>query len=150
MILIISISILFYYSINYEILNSYNVRDINLNYKKEVNNISESDNKKKLILYWADWCGICSKIKPNWENAKNKIMNLYPEIEIMEINCNDPKLDKCFIYKNGNKINLEGVPTILIRRNNVDIEYVKNDEFKGDRSVSELLKFCENNLKNND
>jgi thiol-disulfide isomerase/thioredoxin len=150
LILIISISILFYYTINYEILNSYDVKNINIKYdEKELknDNIYKSDNKIKLILYWADWCGICNKIKPNWENAKSIIKNDYPEIEIVEINCNDPKIDKCFLYKNGNKTNLEGVPTILIRKNNLDVEYVKNNEFKGDRSVDELLKFCKNNLK---
>ena len=150
LILIISISILFYYTINYEILNSYDVKNINIKYdEKELknDNVSESDNKIKLILYWADWCGICNKIKPNWENAKSIIEKDYPEIEIIEINCNDPKIDKCFMYKNGNKTNLDGVPTILIRKNNLDIEYSKNNEFKGDRSVDELLKFCKNNLK---
>ena len=149
LILILSISVLFYYTYNNEILNSYDVKNINLKYndnlKKET--ISESDDKIKLILYWADWCGICNKIKPNWENAKSIISNDYPEIEIVEVNCNDPTIDKCFLYKNGNKTNLEGVPTILIRKNNLDTEYVKNDEFKGDRSVDELLKFCKNNLK---
>ena len=150
LILIISISILFYYTINYEILNSYDVKNINIKYdEKELknDNVSKSDNKIKLILYWADWCGICNKIKPNWENAKSIIEKDYPEIEIIEINCNDPKIDKCFMYKNGNKTNLDGVPTILIRKNNLDIEYSKNNEFKGDRSVDELLKFCKNNLK---
>ena len=149
LILILSISVLFYYTYNNEILNSYDVKNINLKYndnlKKET--ISESDDKIKLILYWADWCGICNKIKPNWENAKNIIKNEYPEIEIIEINCNDPKIEKCFLYKNKNKTNLDGVPTILLRKNNLDIEYVKNDEFKGDRSVAEILKFCKNNLK---
>ena len=149
LILIISISILFYYSYNYEILNSYDVKNINLSYKNDVNNRNLETDKTKLILYWANWCGVCTKIKPNWEIAKNKIKNEYPDLEINEINCNDPTIEKCFIYKNGNKTNLDGVPTILIRKNNIDIEYVKNDEFKGDRSVNELFKFCENNLKNN-
>ena len=150
LILIISISILFYYTFNYEILNNYDTKNINLKYEEKIKNdkIKENDDKIKLILYWADWCGICNKIKPNWENAKSIIIREYPEIEIIEINCNDPKIDKCFIYKNGNKTNLEGVPTILIRINNLDIEYEKNNEYKGDRSVDDLLKFCKNNLKN--
>ncbi len=52
-----------------------------------------------------------------------------------------PKLDKCFIYNNKSKNNLDGVPTIILRKNNVDVEYKKDSNFKGDRSVEELVRF---------
>ena len=56
-----------------------NINNIKLNYKKNLQNSEEKNNKIieskniQLILYWANWCGICAKIKPNWETAKNII-----------------------------------------------------------------------------
>ena len=40
---------------------------------------------------------------------------------------------------------LDGVPTILLRKNTNDIEYqkIEKDNLKGDRSVDELIRFCE-------
>ena len=49
--------------------------------------------------------------------------------------------------KTAAKESLEGVPTIILRKNNNDIEYKKdsNNNFKGDRSVDELVRFVEFN-----
>ena len=149
LILIISISVLFYYTFSSSSSTDYDVSKINLNYEKKVqenNNKVSKSNNPKLILYWANWCGICTKIKPNWETAKNIIREKYPNVEIQDINCDDPKLDKCHMYVNGKKTNLDGVPTIIIRKDNNDIEYKKGPGFKGDRSVEELVRFCKNNI----
>jgi len=149
LILIISISVLFYYTYSSSTPTDYNVSEINLNYEKknpEKNSKKIITKNPKLILYWANWCGICIKIKPNWETAKNVIREKYPNIEIEDINCDDPKLNKCFMYINGERSNLDGVPTIIMRKNDVDIEYKKGQGFKGDRSVEELVRFCKNNI----
>lgn len=150
LILIISISVLFYYTFSpsSSTTNSYDVNEINLNYEKKIsdNNKSIKPKNPKLILYWANWCGICIKIKPNWETAKNIIREKYPNVEIEDINCDDPNLDKCHMYVNGEKTNLDGVPTIIIRNNNLDVEYKKGQGFKGDRSVEELVRFCKINI----
>ena len=42
---------------------------------------------------------------------------------------------------------LDGVPTILLRSKNGDIEYKRNDFLTGDRSKNDLMKFLEINLK---
>ena len=31
---------------------------------------------KKVILYYADWCGHCTHFKPVWKALKNVFMNL--------------------------------------------------------------------------
>ena len=75
-----------------------------------------------------------------------KIMNKY-NFEIVDINCDNPQKNKCFSYVNGKQQTLEGVPTIVLRKNNNDIEYKKDlkNNFKGDRSVDELVRFTEIN-----
>lgn len=153
LILIISISVLFYYTFSGSYTNdeSSKLNELNINYSNKNikdNTLKETkgDGKTQLILYWANWCGICNKIKPNWNSAKKIINVKYPNIEVLDINCDNPKLDKCFIYNNKSKNNLDGVPTIILRKNNVDVEYKKDSNFKGDRSVEELVKFCTNNI----
>lgn len=153
LILIISISVLFYYTFSSSTPTDYNVNNINLNYDKKIENEIESKKveikkiiRPQLILYWANWCGICNKIKPNWEAAKIIIKEKYPDVEIIDVNCDDAKLDKCYVYMNGEKTNLDGVPTIIMRKNNSDVEYKKGPDFKGDRSVEELVRFCKNNI----
>jgi thiol-disulfide isomerase/thioredoxin len=161
LLLLVTIGVLFYYAPS---PNTSNETPLKLNYNKEIvhneviNNqtkeiVSEEQSndknviKSQLILYSANWCGICQKIKPNWENAKNLIQIKYPNIEVININCDNPRQNKCFSYINGKQQSLDGVPTILLRRNKIDIEYKKDtkNNFKGDRSVDELLRFVELN-----
>ena len=150
LILIISISVLFYYTFSPTTSADYDVNSIKLNYDDddktpEKKKVIKSKNPQ-LILYWANWCGICTKIKPNWETAKNIIREKYPNVEIIDVNCDDAKLEKCNIYVNGKKTNLDGVPTIIMRKGNTDVEYKKGPGFKGDRSVEELVRFTKNNI----
>jgi len=151
LLLLASIAVLFYFGPSY---NS-STESSNIIEEEEVIDDSEKPNsdkvktekKTKLIMYWANWCGICQKIKPNWENAKNLIKSKYPDVEIVDINCDNPQKNKCFSYVNGKQQTLEGVPTIVLRKNNNDIEYKKDpkNKFKGDRSVDELVRFTEIN-----
>ena len=148
LILIISISVLFYYTFSSDTTPvDYNVNNINMSYEKDTpkKNVVKSE-KPQLILYWANWCGICTKIKPNWETAKNIIREKYPNVEIIDVNCDDAKLEKCNMYVDGKKTNLDGVPTIIIRKGATDVEYKRGPGFKGDRSVEELVRFTKNNI----
>ena len=58
--------------------------------------LKSSIEKSQFILYWASWCGICNKMKSQWYSAKDKIVNKYPNVEVIDINCDDPKNNKCF------------------------------------------------------
>jgi len=156
LLLLVSIGVLFYVGTGYnsstthksekatDISNSEIVPSINSDIKIEESK-KLSVKKSQLILYWANWCGICQKIKPNWENAKNLINNKYQDVEILDINCDNPKENKCFSYVNGKQQTLDGVPTIVLRKGNTDIEYKKDpsNNFKGNRSVDELVRFTE-------
>jgi thiol-disulfide isomerase/thioredoxin len=112
---------------------------------KEKKVIKKKSKKKdiKLVLYWANWCGVCQKIKPNWNKAKEILVKKYPKLNIEEIDCDK---SKSYILVNGEKESLEGVPTILLRDGVNDIEYERGEELKGDRSVEDLIKFYEINM----
>jgi len=101
---------------------------------------------KKLVLYWANWCGVCQKIKPNWNKAKEILMEKYPKLKVEEINCDNLDKSKSYILENGKKESLEGVPTILLRDGVNDVEYERGDGLRGDRSVDDLVKFYEINI----
>ena len=124
-----------------------NDEDVNIEKKKIIKKNKRVKNKKvkKLILYWANWCGVCKMIKPNRNEAKKLLIKKYPKLEIEEINCDVFDEKKAFILENGVKESLEGIPTILIRDGVNDIEYERGDGLKGDRSVEDLIKFYEKN-----
>ena len=120
--------------------------------EKKVVKKSEKKLEKKekyngqLILFWANWCGLCKKIKPQWNSAKEKVKKLHPNIEVIDINCDTTKNQKCHMLEDNNKVSLDGVPTIVFRRNNNDVEYKRSDIFMGDRSESEIIKFVSVNI----
>ena len=107
---------------------------------------NKSTKAKKLILYWANWCGVCQKIKPNWNKAKDILVKKYPKLKIEEINCDNLDKSKSYILVNGERESLEGVPTILIRDGVNDVEYERGNGLRGDRSVDDLVKFYEINM----
>ena len=126
--------------------NKLNISNENKSTTEIKSQIVSSNEKSQFILYWASWCGICNKMKSQWNSAKDKIVSKYPNVDVIDINCDDPKNNKCFTLEKGEKVNLDGVPTIVFRKNNNDIEYKRNDVFLGDRSEKELVKFCSLNI----
>ena len=92
LLLLASIAVLFYFGTSYNSsTESSSIEDDKgeiISDSKSENITSDkvnTENKSKLIMYWANWCGICQKIKPNWENAKNLIKSKYPDVEIVDI-----------------------------------------------------------------
>ena len=116
----------------------------NKNIKKVVKR-KKKKRDKKIILYWANWCGVCKKIKPNWNKAKKLLNKKYPKLKIEEINCDNFDATKAYILENGIKESLDGIPTIIIRDGINDVEYNRGDGLIGDRSVEDLIKFYEKN-----
>lgn len=124
-----------------------NVIDIKNTDIKNINIITSNDDKSnldinQLLFYSAEWCGICQKIKPLWENSKKIIKDAFPNLEIKDIDCNDP--NKCFIIKNNNKKTIDGVPTILLRSSGKDdIEYEKDtiNNILGNKKGDDINRF---------
>jgi thiol-disulfide isomerase/thioredoxin len=78
---------------------------------------------------YADWCGHCQSLKPEWAKMKNKIHKkkgkhyiIYEEVEEKEI---DTKLNR---IKNEQKVNIEanGYPT-LFRISNGKVDYYRGN-----------------------
>lgn len=65
---------------------------------------------KKLVLFYADWCGYCKKIKPDWDAAASKV-NQKSDIKMIKINVGDAKDAKQ--QQIANAYNIQGYPTIL-------------------------------------
>ena len=117
-----------------------------IEYNFENQNVKEYEKfnyneENELIFYWAEWCGVCQKIKPIWEDSKKTINEKYPNLKIIEIECDDPK--KCFMYKNSTKKLIEGVPTIILRNGKKDIEYVRDESnnILCNKESSDLINF---------
>jgi thiol-disulfide isomerase/thioredoxin len=100
--------------------------------------------KPKVIigLVYANWCGHCQLLKPEWKNMKSKLKSskLGNKHHFVEIEDSDHKKDKKINkinthIKNGSKLRIEGYPTIFkIKGGN--LEY-----YKGGRNSDEMFKW---------
>jgi len=65
----------------------------------------------KLVLFYADWCGHCNKIKPVWEEAE-KVVNTKEnkENKMIKVNCGNGTEQDQEIMK---KYKIDGYPTII-------------------------------------
>ena len=106
--------------------------------------------KPKIIigLVYANWCGHCQALKPEWKKMKNnlkssKIKNnhQFVEIEDSDIQKNHKMNQINTRLKKGEKINVQGYPTIFkIKGGN--LEY-----YKGERTSDEMGKWAFKNGK---
>lgn len=105
------------------------------NTKPESFSGSITGEKPVMILYYASWCGWCKKIKPVWEELKERVKNdptLNSKVIVTEIQCdveNPPEKAK--------KIN--GYPTIILEKNGKEISY------EGERTIEAFIEFIKNN-----
>lgn len=97
-----------------------------LNKNKQSETFNNKDDKPKLILYYSTHCIWCQKLHPEWEKIKGMRLN----IEMEEVNCE----------QNGSKCSgLNGVPTIILIKNNNRITY------EGNRQADDIVKFVNSN-----
>tara|TARA_B100000282_G_scaffold291688_2_gene264291 strand:+ start:452 stop:940 length:489 start_codon:yes stop_codon:yes gene_type:complete len=104
----------------------------------------ENMQKPKLVLIYAEWCGHCQAMKPNWEEMKSDLINdnLYGPDDIIEIESNEqeeqlPKINH--LVTNGSKINVNGYPTMGKIVDGGFKQYV------GGRTTMELLNWANKN-----
>lgn len=145
-IILIIVIILLIFFMTFLFLHLYNFNEDNNNQKKikrnkrkkhnENINLDDQNKQYKLILFSTQWCSVCKVIKPVWDDLKNNINNkdALKNIECVNVDCDLDK-DESFVFDNGVKKQIEGVPTITLRHNNKDIEY------NGDHNLDDLLKF---------
>jgi thiol-disulfide isomerase/thioredoxin len=133
--------------------------------KTRSRSFKKSNNKKKVIigLIFANWCGHCKALKPEWDKMKNKLakgkrhtkirggdeaetQNAETKPEIVEIEADDSKKDEKMDELNSEltsqKVEANGYPTIFKIVNN-SIEY-----YSGERNAEALYNWATNNEAN--
>jgi len=63
----------------------------------------------KLVLFYADWCGHCQKVKPDWEKAAASV-NTKDDKKMIMVNCGEGTDEDQKVMK---KYNVDGYPTII-------------------------------------
>jgi len=63
---------------------------------------------KKLVLFYADWCGHCKKIKPVWDETAKEVNA--DEVKMIKVNCGEGTDKDQAIMK---KYSIDGYPTII-------------------------------------
>jgi|TARA_Y100000389_G_C17462648_1_gene523001 thiol-disulfide isomerase/thioredoxin len=96
------------------------------------------DNKVGIVLIYAEWCGHCQALRPDWNNMVNQIDK--DKYEIIEINSDEQEtgidnLKKKFLI---DSISVEGYPTIG------SIQDHKFQPYTGNRDLKTLLEWVQN------
>jgi protein disulfide-isomerase-like protein len=86
-------------------------------------------NDKVMVLFYADWCGHCKKIKPTWEDACKSANKEKKQMVMVDVG-GKSKEQKELI----DKYNIDGFPTILVFQNG------KPEPYSGARTVESFLK----------
>ena len=88
-----------------------------------------------MVLYYAEWCGHCKTMKPEWNKVVNK-MKKHNNINIAEIESNH-------IDKLSNKPTIQGFPTIKMYNNGKEVA-----NFEDERVADKMEKFALHNSNN--
>jgi len=101
------------------------------NHRKPTNHINRTIKhiKKPVVvgLVYADWCGHCKQLEPEWKKMKQNILNskLSKKCEIVDIESKtvDKILPKYAKMTKENNIPVEGYPTIFLIKNGMLEKY---------------------------
>lgn len=99
--------------------------------------------KVTLGLLYANWCGHCQALKPEWKHLKGKInkdRQMREQCKIVEIESNEPRKDKKIAMVNKhisgeNKLVEDGYPTIFL------VNHGKLEKYVGGRTSHEMHKW---------
>ena len=88
-----------------------------------------------MVLYYAEWCGHCQTMKPEWNKVVKKLKKNNNNVNIAEIESNH-------IDKLVNKPNIQGFPTIKMYNNGKEVA-----NFEDERVANKMEKFAIHNSK---
>ena len=94
---------------------------------------SDVSSGKKLVWFYADWCGHCKSMKTEWDTASSKV-----DGKMVKINLGDSKDSK--VEEISKKYNIQGFPTILLLDNG-EIQ----ETYEGERKASDFESFVNDN-----
>jgi len=81
-----------------------------------------------MVLFYADWCGHCTKLKPIWEEASTQANTDTNRMIKIDVGGKEPENKDLM-----KKYQIDGFPTILVFQNGTPVPY------KGDRTVDSFL-----------
>ena len=94
------------------------------NHKKQ----KQQQQKQVIGKIYADWCGHCTALIPEWKIMKDNIQNNFPdkyifsEIEETNKDTEVAKINKMFVYK-SNKVDVQGGYPTIYKIQNGKVEY---------------------------
>jgi len=71
---------------------------------------TEIQTGKKLVLFYADWCGHCKKLKPTWDETEKEMNKT--EKKMLKINCSEQDDEQ--LNELMGQYNVKGYPTIIL------------------------------------
>ena len=89
-----------------------------------------------MVLYYAEWCGHCKTMKPEWHKVVSNLSNSKTSNKI-----NVAEIESEHIGKLLNKPDIEGFPTIKMYNNGKAVA-----NFKDERVASKIEEFANNNI----
>ena len=91
-----------------------------------------------MVLYYADWCGHCNTMKPEWQKVVSNLNN--PQNNTNKVNV--AEIESTHIGKLLNKPDIEGFPTIKMYNKGKEIA-----NFEDERVATKIEEFANNNSK---
>tara|TARA_B100000123_G_C25592654_1_gene367782 strand:+ start:273 stop:701 length:429 start_codon:yes stop_codon:yes gene_type:complete len=101
-------------------------KNINLERQRENLKIEQFQSDKKLLLFYAPWCGASKAFLPTWERLENEL-----NTEKYDVDLDENK-------QIANEYNIEFLPTLYLVNNGQATKY------EGDRTYEDLVKFFNN------
>jgi len=89
-----------------------------------------SEEGKKVVFVYADWCGHCTKFKEEWSKFEEKCKEMGIKCEALNV---DDKENDDFLEKHD----VNSFPTLLVFKGTEVVTY------EGDRTANDLLSFVE-------
>ena len=96
---------------------------------------TEVQNGKKLVLFYADWCGHCKRFKPDWDDLSKEMNKDDKKMVKVNLGGDDSKNEEIMA-----KYNVDGFPTVALL-NNGNLQQV----YQGERTKSGLKEFMTSN-----
>ncbi len=91
---------------------------------------------KKLVWFYADWCGHCKTMHDSWDKAADKVNT--GDNHMIKVNIGNSKDDNHTAI--SNKYGINSFPTILLLENGNKVK-----EYNNKRTTNSFIKFCEDN-----
>ena len=73
---------------------------------------NDTNNDTQLMLFYADWCGHCKRMKPEWEKVKSEFPGRCIDVESESIT-----------DRHRNQYNVKGYPSIFVVKGEEITEY---------------------------